>query len=118
MYKFLNFLPIYYLGFYDVPETFYVEYKGTLLYFRRDFNDQIDDYEPDYKVYKVEGVSIEEAVEPDPPFDSCKMLILPDFKNDKPIGKIKVDNIIFDTTNRKYIHAKILKTLDEVIKNS
>lgn len=107
-----NNLPIYYLGFWDVPQTFYLEYKNTLLYFCRDFNDEIDDYESFYKVYKVDGVSIKDAVRPDPPFDSCKMLILPDFKNDTPIGKINVDDVKFDFTKRKSINAKILKSLN------
>ena len=57
-----EFESIYYLGFYDVPQTFFVEYGNSVLYFVRDFDDDADDYETEYRVYKIDTIDIETVI--------------------------------------------------------
>ena len=40
-----EFIPIYYAGFWDVPDAFLTEYKENLfLFWRDDFDEELDDY--------------------------------------------------------------------------
>ena len=46
-------VPIRYRDFYDFPRAFVVERSGDLLFFDCPFNDALDDYEPDFTVFKI-----------------------------------------------------------------
>jgi hypothetical protein len=47
-------VPIVYRGFYDVPRAFLVEYGEAVLYFLCEFSPALDDYEPEYRVVRLE----------------------------------------------------------------
>jgi len=60
-----EFLPIRYGGFWDVPSSFITEYKNELYFFERDdFDEDLDDYPPNYKVYRIPNMKFEDAFVP------------------------------------------------------
>lgn len=111
-----NFLPIYYSGFWDVPHAFLTVYKKDLFLFWRDyFDEEIDDYPPNYKVYLIENTSLAEAFEPYLPYEFVKFRNIPLLLENKMIGEIPPKGIIFDETKRKFVNSIIFT---KFIKNS
>lgn len=107
-----NFIPIYYSGFWDVPDAFLTEYNGDLFLFWRDgFDDELDDYPPNYKVYSVKNVSLEDAYEPEESYEFVKLLNIPLLLENEIIGEIPTKEVIFDQTHRKFVHSKVFEQL-------
>ncbi len=97
-----NFLPILYSGFWDVPRIFLVEYSNSILLFDCKFEEIIDDYPSEYKVYLI------------PEHCQNDLKIAWDyFLNNSPdsIGEVVVAEVEFDETKRKFINDKVLKNL-------
>lgn len=98
-------LPIVYSGFYDAPLAFLVKYSNRVyLFWRGYFNDEIDDYSPEYEVFITKLSSIEN--------------INVDWENlwkqgidSNFVGKIHINNVIFDSTHRKFIGVDTFKEL-------
>lgn len=106
-------LPIYYSGFWDVPDAFLSEYNGDLfLFWRDDFDEELDDYPPNYKIYLVKNVSLKGAYEPsEEPYEFVKLLNIPLLLKNEILGEIPTKEVNFDETKRKFIHSRIFKQL-------
>jgi hypothetical protein len=88
---------IKYREFYDVPRIFLVEHRGRLLLFDGLFNEAIDEYPNDYKVYLMSPLRDEDT--------SGSWLGLRD-KAIRPLGTIPVANLRFDSTHRREIDTE------------
>ena len=101
------FIPIYYSGFWDVPHAFLTVYEDKLYYFRRGyFDDGLDDYPPNYQVYLVENMKLEEAFEPSElPFECVKLKNIPLLRENKVIGEIPTKN----DENNDLFHFNLIK---------
>ncbi len=110
------FIPIYYDGFWDVPHVFLTVYEDELYYFRRDyFDEELDDYPPNYQVFLVQNMKLEEAFElRELPFESVKLLNIPLLEENQIIGEIPTKDVIFDETKRKFVNAVIFKMIKPV----
>jgi hypothetical protein len=110
------FIPIYYSGFWDVPHTFLTVYGDKLYYFRRGyFDEELDDYPPNYQVYLVENMKLEEAFEPsEPQFEFVKLLNITLLQENKVVGEIPTKDVIFDETKRKFINTIAFKMLKPI----
>jgi hypothetical protein len=110
------FLPIYYCGFWDVPHTFLTVYESDLYYFRRGyFDEELDDYPPNYQVYLVKNIKLEEAFEQsEPPSEFVKLTNIPLLEENDVICEIPTKDVIFDETKRKFINAVVFKMMKTV----
>lgn len=111
-----EFLPIHYSGFWDVPDAFLTVFKGELYYFDRGyFDDELDDYPPNYKVYLVRNVKLEDSFElyefHDPPIEAVKFINTELLKQNKVIGEVPTKEVIFDKTKRKFVDSEIIEKL-------
>jgi len=106
-------LPIYYSGFWDVPMAFLTVYKEELFLFRRGtFDEELDDYPPNYTIRLVKNISLDEAYGKHPEIPELISFTNYELLLDNPIiGEVKVKDVVFDRTNRKFINAKIFKKL-------
>lgn len=94
--------PIRYSGFYDVPLAFVVQHQGTYLLFRRDFDDDLDDYPDAYEVYALAGISDKMAEIP--------WTHLAEFTGER-LGQVSVRDVQFDATKRREMDTAILDSL-------
>jgi hypothetical protein len=88
-------IPFKYAGFYDVPRYIALKYQDRFLLLQSAFDDDLDDYVPNYSVYLLA-----ESVE-----DSLREGNW-DFINTVPmskIGEIPVCTVVFDQSKRKEI---------------
>lgn len=109
-----DFLPIYYSGFWDVPSAFLTVYKSRLfLFWRDDFDEELDDYPPDYKVYLVKNTSLENAFEfrEEPEFDFVEFRNIPLLLENEIVGTIPTKEVVFDETKRKFVNSAVFKKL-------
>lgn len=100
-----NFIPIHYSGFWDVPLAFLTEYNTKLyLFYRSDFDEEIDDYPPNYEIYEIKDISLNDALQ--------KKLWHPwSFKKKMMLGEIPTKDVKFDITIRRFVDSKSLKKL-------
>ena len=108
-----EFLPIYYDGFWDVPSAFLTIYKEDLyLFWRDDFDEELDDYPPNYKVYLIKNMSFEDAFElREPQYEFAKLCNIPLLLDNEIVGEIPTREVIFDETKRKFINSKVFEQL-------
>ncbi len=108
-------LPIFYSGFWDVPDAFLTEYNGDLFLFWRDsFDEEIDDYPPNYKVYSVRNVTLKEAYElHEEPFEFVRFLNTPLLLENEIIGEVPTKEVCFYYTNRKFVNSRVFKQLSK-----
>lgn len=108
-----DYLPIYYSGFWDVPHAFLTLYNDDLyLYWRDYFDEELDDYPPNYKVYLVRNTSLDDAFEvSEPPFQFVKFRNIPLLLNNEIIGEIPVNKVMFDETKRKSVNKIVFNQL-------
>jgi hypothetical protein len=101
-----NFIPIRYSGFWDVPCAFFTEFDSKLyLFFRPDFNEEIDDYPPNYEVYICKGIQMHKAIE--------KNLWHPlDHKDKVFLGEIPTKDVVFDHTHREFVNISVFGMLE------
>jgi hypothetical protein len=114
------FIPIYYDGFWDVPHAFLTVYEGKLYYFQRGyFDEELDDYPPKYQVHFVENMTLEEAFEPrEPSVESVRMRNILLLEENKIIGEIPTNDVIFDKTKRRFINTiafEMIKPIQEMV---
>lgn len=92
--------PFSYGGFYDVPRCLALRYKGKRFLLQSPFDEDLDEYPPDYSVY----VFPEHA-------DDSTPVCSPEFLSETPmtcLGQIPIDHVTFDSTKRKKFDACIL----------
>jgi len=53
-----NWLPIHYRDFYDIPRAFVVEHEGRDYFFDCPFDDELDEYPAEYKVYRLPTAAV------------------------------------------------------------
>lgn len=102
-----NWAPIKYMGFWDVPLVFIVPYKGDLLLFDCEFDEDVEDYRDYYKVYILPPSSAEDL-----PKDWTQL----HQRATRYLGDVAVKQVRFDDTNRKEIDAAVLDELTAAIK--
>jgi hypothetical protein len=107
------FIEIYYSGFWDVPHAFLTVYEDKLYYFQRGyFDEKLDDYPPNYQVYLVKNMKLEEAFEhSEPQFEFVTLKNIPLLEENKVIGEIPTKDVIFDESKRKCINAIAFKMI-------
>jgi hypothetical protein len=96
---------ILYSGFYDAPHAFVTNYNNAQYLFRRGyFDDELDDYPNEYEVFILPNLSEADIKE--------SWLILPE-KTVACVGKIPVDQVVFDPTKRISIDVA---TFERIVK--
>lgn len=110
------FIPIYYSGFWDVPHAFLTVYKDELFFFQRDyFDEQLDDYPPNYQIYLVKNMTLENAYEPhelSSKFVKIRNISL--LQENDVIGEIPTKDVIFDETKRKFLNTSVFKMIKPI----
>ena len=96
-------LPIQYSGFWVFPHAFWVSFEGnSYLFWRGYFDEKIDDYPDTYDVYKVSDVKLND----DPlPWELSRI------PSKVRVGSVKIQNVEFDPTHRKYIDSGIFSEI-------
>ena len=100
---FIEMIPFRFVDFYDVPRCIATRYRGTLLLLLSAFDEQLDDYEDTYSVYKLPE-SIGNSLD----MGSWDFLAT---TATQPIAKIPVESVRFDPSSRKELDAICLKDL-------
>jgi len=99
----VEWLPIRYGAFWDVPRLFHLHWRGSHLVFDCNFVDAADEYSPEYVVFSV----------PSPPPDRGSWQ--PCIDTGVAVGRIPVDQVRFDETRRRFVAkasiASVLGTL-------
>ena len=107
-------IPIHYSGFWDFPMVFITLLDDKLYLFDRGgFDEELDDYLPTYKVYRVENIPFEEAFEPHEDVRTRSVNISERilYGENEFIGEVQVKDIRFDETHRHFFDASILRNL-------
>jgi len=92
---------ILYSGFWDFPLAFMVRWEGSLYAFVRDFDDDLDEYEDQYRVYLLPSLTDEEV--------EASWLRIETRATDY-LGEAAVKDVAFDATHRREIDTAILQT--------
>lgn len=92
-------VPINYREFWDVPRIFFVEDDGQLYLFDCRFDEAIEDYPDEYRVYLMPHLGAEELA------GSWAKV---DRKAIRQLGTVPVARVKFDPTKREQIDAAIL----------
>ena len=95
-------VPIRYLGFWDVPRNFLVRWRGELYLFDCPFDEQLDDYPDAYTVYTLPELPQEEI--------DADWTALPD-KAPRKVGTVPIAAGRFDPTRRNAIGAEAFDAL-------
>ena len=93
---------ILYAGFYDAPLAFTVRYGGGLYAFVRDFDDDVDEYEDEYKIYKLPPLTDEQI--------QASWLKIEE-RATHYLSKVPVSDVVFDETKRREIGTDVLERL-------
>jgi hypothetical protein len=91
-------IPIKYLGFWDVPRNFLVRHEGTLYLFDCPFIEADDDYSTSYAVYLMPDLSPDEY---DEDWSALPRRAI------RKIGDVVVADVRFDPTRRNAIGAEV-----------
>ncbi len=94
--------PILYSGFYDFPLAFTARWEENLYVFVRDFDDDLDEYEDQYRVFLLPSLTDEEI-------QSSWLRI--ENRAIESFGKVAVKDVRFDSTHRKEIDSTVLQAL-------
>jgi hypothetical protein len=95
--------PFRYGGFYDVPRCLSLRYRERRFLLQSTFDEDLDEYQPDYSVYIVPESA-----------DDSRSVCSPEFLSNTPmacIGQIPTDQVKFDASKRKELDASILDSL-------
>jgi len=95
-------VPIRYLGFWDVPRNFLVCYQGEQYLFDCPFSEELDDYPDHYTVYVLPELSSEEI--------DANWAALPG-KAIRQVGEVPITAVRFDPSRRKAIGAEVFDGL-------
>ena len=94
---------IIYSGFWDRPLAFVVRHRDIQLYFRREFDERIDDYQDVYNIFVLPDLSDNEI---NASWGNLHQ------KTTRSLGQIPVKEVVFDPSFRKSVSTD---TLDIVI---
>lgn len=82
------------------------------MFWRDGFDDELDDYPPNYKVYLIKNMTLTDAYEPsEPQFEFVNFRNIPLLLDNKIIGEIPTKEVVFDETKRKFVNSKIFTQL-------
>jgi hypothetical protein len=95
-------LPIRYREFYDVPRAVVVEFRGETYLFDCPFDHGIDDYLPEYTVYRLPPDIADEL-------DTMSWADLGTLGT--KVGSIEVSGVVFDATRRAAMSESVFKRL-------
>jgi hypothetical protein len=96
-------IPFVYGSFYDVPRTIVLRYNGRVLLLHSAFDEEADEYEPNYSVY-----ALPESAEAALAEGSWKFMEEPGLSR---MGEIAVQAVRFDSGRRKLMDAQVLDEL-------
>lgn len=95
-------LQMRYRDFYDVPRAIVVEFRGHLYLFDCLFDRDLDDYEPEYAVYRL----------PDSLADDIDAISWTDLGHrGTKVGAVAVPKVVFDATKRAALHEGVFELL-------
>jgi hypothetical protein len=97
-----NPLQIQYRDFYDVPRMFVVVHDGSQYLFEGSFDDQLDDYPDEYRVFLLPNLTQDQL--------SGSWTDLTQ-RASRLVGKIPTRDVTFDRTKRQAIDASIFDRL-------
>jgi hypothetical protein len=97
-----DWVPIRYLGFWDVPRNFLVRFGGEFLLFDCPFDENIDDYPDAYSVYALPEMTDAEI--------DTDWAGLPT-RATRSLGTVPISAVTFDETRRKAIRADVFDRL-------
>ena len=97
-----DWIPIRYLGFWDVPRNFLVRFSGDLYLFDCPFDEEGDEYPEYYSVYILPEMSREQI--------DADWVGLP-ARALRKTGVVPIDSVRFDPTKRKEIGAEVFDLL-------
>lgn len=98
----MDWAPIRYRDFYDLPRIFITSYDGKDYLFDCPFEDELDDYPDSYRVYQLPALSEEEL--------QGSWEHLPELA-ESLLGVIPVAEVRFDSTKREWINTAIFREL-------
>jgi hypothetical protein len=95
--------PFEYGGFCDVPRCLSLRYRGRRFLLQSAFDEELDEYPPEYSVYLIAEST-----------DDSRPVCTPEFLSNTPmacIGQIPIGHVTFDPSRRQRIDASILDGL-------
>ena len=93
----MEMVPIRYRQFWDFAREFIVRYRGVWLWFNCEFDESLDDYEPDFHVHELSNDGQEKG-----PWSDLAIRLL---------GTVPTNRVTFDATCRQAIQSDILEVL-------
>ena|ERR1044072_549314 len=95
---------ILYSGFYDAPLAFITSHRETqYLFWRGFFDEQLDDYPNEYKVFVLPNLSEEQINE--------SWMSLPE-KAVSYVGEVSMGRVAFDPTRREFIDTSTFDLIE------
>lgn len=86
-----------------------VHRNALFLFDRGPFDDILDDYPATYKVFRLGGISLEDAFEPRPePMRAVRLKDNVLYGSHQQIGEVAVKDVRFDETNRRFFDPVVL----------
>ena len=98
----MNWVPIRYRDFFDVPRIFIATYEGTRYLFDCPFDDELDEYLDCYRVYVLPETLEDEL--------KGSWERLPEHA-ERLLGTVPVAEVQFDPTKRQYINPSVIEPL-------
>jgi hypothetical protein len=100
-----NWLPFRYRDFHDVPRLIAVKHKGRTYLFDSPFDDNADDFRDEYTVYLLPDEVVLDL-------EAESWAHLPSVGTQ--VGKVSVDDVVFDRTKRRTMNETVFGVLDVV----
>jgi len=97
-----SYLPIRYREFYDIPRVFIVDWNGAIYLFESPFDNDRDEYQPNYSAYRL-GEDLRER------FDDVSWTDLAILG--EPLGSVDTGLVEFDPTRRELVNASVFEHL-------
>ena len=103
----MEWIPIRYREFYDVPRVFALESSGEWMLFDCPLDESADEYHQDYTVYLLDAAaaaSLDGRAWPAPERDG-----------QVPIATVPVSTVTFDSTRRKAVRRELLTAVKALV---
>jgi len=94
-------IEIHYCGFYDRPLMFFTRVDNQLYLFSRDFDEEADEYQDVFQIYKMPEMEIPPQSTPWAPLIENALEVL---------GQVSVKEITFDPTYRQLVSLESIST--------
>lgn len=98
----MDWTPIHYRDFYDLPRIFITSYNGKQYLFDCPFDDELDDYSDSYRVYQIPALPEKELQGSWERLPELAMSFC---------GVVPVAEVQFDPTKRKSVNTAIFREL-------